>query len=378
MKWSPRSCALRIARPAPTLSAPQNGMDPRFAISRNAVPLLLAGSLGRRTIRSAENSTRPAAFFGASAMSAIALFAGSFGSTAKYTFPETRSYPSTGRSTRSVTSTRVTAAFTAAANKHRNAENRRNMSAILLLFPRRVRTRCVRARADPQLGQFRNVPVLAVRVIPEFDCILGHEVRLSHLARIEVKLADDLGTVHRLWPKRVRHHEVRMQAEQEIGINRVVAHHRTLLRVEARQIVAPANAVESHGFSARFKSHTPTDVVGSRHLVVRPQIVRQTVEPKMHQRAMQTLVVIGNDQLPIRLHIIDDALIQLELAHAPGRKLFRQLAELREKRGPVRREIQKDVAVPHVARNTVQRIIETRKSGVHVRRADQLPIQPIG
>jgi hypothetical protein len=119
-----------------------------------------------------------------------------------------------------------------------------------------------------------------------------------------------------------------MQGEQEIGIDRVIADHGSLLGIQTRQVIAPPNAVEGHGFHAFAEPHAAADIVGRGRLIVRAQVIRQAVQRGMHRRAVQALVVILDDQLPVSLDVVDDPLVELELAHPPRREFVWQLAEL--------------------------------------------------
>jgi hypothetical protein len=93
----------------------------------------------------------------------------------------------------------------------------------------------------------------------------------------------------------------------------------------------------------------------------------------MERRAVQTLVVILNDQLPVGLHVIHDPMRDDEIAHSPGRELFRESGKLVAERRSAIRKIDEDEAVPHVRPNGAQRELLAPESGrpVHVRRADQ-------
>src|SRR3954471_19801422 len=88
------------------------------------------------------------------------------------------------------------------------------------LFAFRVRSRCVDAGADSGLRLLGDPPVFAVRRVPELDRVVYLRVRLRELARMEMPLADDLRAIVRARPQRVRHHVVRMQAQEQIRVDR--------------------------------------------------------------------------------------------------------------------------------------------------------------
>src|SRR5580700_7273500 len=86
-----------------------------------------------------------------------------------------------------------------------------------------IRTGSVGTRLNTQLREFDNVPVLAVRYVPELDGVVRDEIRFRQFGWMEIPFADDFSAVHGSRPQRVNHHVIRMQAQQQIGINDVVA-----------------------------------------------------------------------------------------------------------------------------------------------------------
>src|SRR5207253_6975034 len=97
-------------------------------------------------------------------------------------------------------------------------------------------------------------------------------------------------------------------------------------------------------------------------------------------RAMETLVVVLDDQLPVGGDVIDDAMAAPEGAHFPGCEAIGKIAELGSKRRRIRGQVEKDVAIPGVSGDAVQRIVLETESGdiVHVRRADQPAVEIVG
>ena len=85
---------------------------------------------------------------------------------------------------------------------------------------------------------------------PEPDCIRRHKVPVGDLSRTEILFAEDRGSVHRLQPQRVHHHVVGMQAQQKIGIDRVVADLAALGLVKTRKISAASVAIDAYIVSA--------------------------------------------------------------------------------------------------------------------------------
>ena len=95
---------------------------------------------------------------------------------------------------------------------------------------------------------------------------------------------------------------------------------------------------------------------------------------------MQALVVVLDDQLPVRAHVVDDAVAEAEILHAPRAEPGGKRAELRLERRGLRIEIDEDVPVPQRGADPVQRVVglaEVRHF-VHVRRADQAAVEVVG
>src|SRR5258707_12393567 len=196
---------------------------------------------------------------------------------------------------------------------------------------------------------------------------------------MKMPFADDFGAVNGPGPESVGHHIVGVEAQKEVGIDGVVVDLFALLLVESREIVGAAAAIEAHGLSVAAESHRTADVGRLRKRVVRAEIVGQTIQTRVKHRAVQAFVVVDDDELPIGLHFINDALVHLEILHAPGSEFLGQVGELRGGRAGLRGEVDEDVAVPHSRRNFVQWIVFTAKIGfLHVWSADERTVQRIG
>ena len=74
---------------------------------------------------------------------------------------------------------------------------------------------------------------------------------------MKIPFADDFGAVHCPRPQSVDHHVIRMKAQQQIGINGVVADSLALVLAQAGQEIPPPFAIHAHGFRAAAKAHEP-------------------------------------------------------------------------------------------------------------------------
>src|SRR5215472_2339470 len=122
-------------------------------------------------------------------------------------------------------------------------------------FARRVRSRLVCSRTNPFLSQLRNSPIFPVRLVPEFHYVIRPEIRFRHFRRVKVPFANHLRPVHRLWPQRVCHYIVRVQAQEQIRIHRVVQHQPSLFFVQPRKIRPPPLSIGTHSLRATAKLH---------------------------------------------------------------------------------------------------------------------------
>ena len=96
---------------------------------------------------------------------------------------------------------------------------------------------------------------------------------------------------------------------------------------------------------------------------------------------MQALVVVLDDQLPVRLHVVDDAVAEPEVLPCARRGTWRRAGPelLGERRGRSL-QVEEDVPVPDRGVHAVQRVVglaEVRHF-VHVRRADQPSVEVVG
>jgi hypothetical protein len=114
-----------------------------------------------------------------------------------------------------------------------------------------------------------------------------------------------------------------VQAQQEIRNDGVVADPLAVSALQPWKIIAAALAVEAHGLGAAFEAHRAADIRLLRLFVIGAQVIGELVEQRMQHRTMQAFVVIQNDELPVALHVVGDALHQAQLLHAPRAKFLR-------------------------------------------------------
>jgi len=202
------------------------------------------------------------------------------------------------------------------------------------------------AIVDHDLRAIGQLPVLLVGQVPEGDRAGGIEVRPVDRIRVVVPFAHHVGAVHRLRPQLEGQHEVRLQVEQEVRQDRVVVDVARVLVGDARQARHGALAVHRQRLHAGPQVHAPAQVGRLRRLVVAAHVVRMLVEQRMRDRAVQALGVVLEDQLPVALQVVDLALDELEVGHAPARELRVHAGQVLRERDRVLRQVDEDMAVP--------------------------------
>src|SRR6185503_20010791 len=112
-----------------------------------------------------------------------------------------------------------------------------------------------------------------------------------------------------------------------------------------------------------------------------PEERRDVAELGMDGRAVEALGEVLEEELPVRLHVHDDALADAEIGEAVVPEALRQVTQgLVKRRGAVPREVDEDEAAPggdgHLEEG-VGRLVEVR--ALHLPRgADELPVEAVG
>src|SRR5262245_10729592 len=111
----------------------------------------------------------------------------------------------------------------------------------------------------------------------------------------------------------------------------------------------------------------------------------------MKVRAVQALVEVEDNQLPVCFHVINDSPAEPEVAHAPRGKPVREVAQLRAQRPilpippflpippilPLPPELDEDVPVPGLAASSMERIVLLAEFRRHMRRREQPSIEVV-
>src|SRR6185369_93753 len=160
--------------------------------------------------------------------------------------------------------------------------------------------------------------------------------------------------------------------------NRVVKNFAALLGREFGKVGAPQLAVLAHGLRVALKLHGATDVSAMRLVVVARKIIADRAKRRMKYGTVQALVVILHDQLPVGLHLVLDTPMRFQLSHPPSRELLRQIFQLIGQRCRPRAEVDEDVAVPDLGRNTIEGVVFAAEAVLRMRSPDEAPVESVG
>ena len=147
---------------------------------------------------------------------------------------------------------------------------------------------------------------------------------------------------------------------------------------EPGKIGAPQLAILAHGPGAALKLHGAANVSTMGLIVLARKIIADGAERRMQNGTVQALVVVLHDQLPVGLHLILDAPMHFQLSHLPLREFLRQIFQLTGQRRRLCAEVDKDVAVPDLGLNAIERIIFAAEAILRVGSADEAPVESVG
>src|SRR5206468_11912962 len=89
-------------------------------------------------------------------------------------------------------------------------------------FPRRVRSRLIRARGNTLLTQLAHVPILFVSHVPKLNRVLRPEIFSAERVWMKKPIAHNQRPLWRVRPELMHHHVFGMQAEQHIREDRII------------------------------------------------------------------------------------------------------------------------------------------------------------
>src|SRR5947208_16644329 len=89
-------------------------------------------------------------------------------------------------------------------------------------FPRRVRSRLIRARGNTLLTQLAHVPILFVAHVPKLNRVLRPEIFSAERVWMKKPIADNKRTLWRLRPELMHHYIFVMQAEPHVREEQII------------------------------------------------------------------------------------------------------------------------------------------------------------
>src|SRR5262249_56365457 len=98
-----------------------------------------------------------------------------------------------------------------------------------------------------------------------------------------------------------------VEAQKEVRIDREVRDLAALPLVEAGEKGTAPPAVATHRLDAVTEAHRAAAVARRRCDVLGAELVMQPVQRRMQLEARQALLLVEDNQLPVGLHVVDDA-----------------------------------------------------------------------
>ena len=249
----------------------------------------------------------------------------------------------------------------------------------------RVAARRIATCAHPLLRQLAHVPVLLVDHVPEVDRVGRVEVVARDRAALEEPLAGDVGLARRARPQGVEHHVVGMQRDERVREqgeveNRLGVLVRETLDRRAVAAVGMGAVLHRHRRGVLAQGHraaAPGPLAGN---IVAAHVVAERVQLRVHAGAVQALVVVLGDPLPVRHHLVVALAGALELGEPVAVEVLDQVADVlvgvRRLAGEVDQHQAADDGEPH-PEQAVAGEVEVLDL-VHVRGGPQLALEVIG
>src|SRR5204862_6059889 len=98
-----------------------------------------------------------------------------------------------------------------------------------------------------------------------------------------------------------------------------------IIRAQSGKVVAAQPTISTHCLGTALKLHGAADVSAPRWIILARKLVADGIERWMQDRAVQALVVVEHDQLPICLHRVCNLSIGSQFRHSPILELVRQI-----------------------------------------------------
>ena len=169
-------------------------------------------------------------------------------------------------------------------------------------------------RGQPALHRLTGVPVLLVGDVPEVHRVARVEPRRVHRLGREGPGALDPGPVRGQRGEPVRHHVVRVQAEQDVGEDLDVDDGPQPLGVQVPQRHPVAGAVQRHGGHAVAQVHPAADPGPGGRVVLAALGRADLAQLGVDLRAVVALVVVLGQDLPVGR----DLVVVLAAHHEPA------------------------------------------------------------
>src|SRR5215212_9343190 len=244
---------------------------------------------------------------------------------------------------------------------------------------RRERSLPVAARRGTPLYTLARFPVLPVGQVPELDRVRRIETfTLDYLPR-EQPLALNGGPTRGKGPEAVRHHVVGVGTDEEVGEELVVVNLPLLSVRKVRQPRGETLPRERHGLGVILELHGPAEPDPPRLVVLAALRRAYLAELGVDRRAVVALVVVLNQDLPVRRHLVAVPGDRHELTGAVVPDHLSQVAHMLLERRRVSARVREQPPLPLSDPDRYERVVGPIKSGypAESRSPLQAPVQPV-
>src|SRR5206468_4869901 len=164
-------------------------------------------------------------------------------------------------------------------------------------FPRRVRSRLIRARGNTLLTQLAHVPILFVSHVPKLNRVLRPEIFSAERVWMKKPIAHNQRPLWRLRPELMHHHIIGMQTQQHVRKDRVIKH--SVFRFLSLFLFvcdSQGARVAAHGQATAFcDSHESTEKWTFAKIVLCGIVWRDFRKLRMNPGTVVTLRIIFKD-----------------------------------------------------------------------------------
>src|SRR3989441_10324676 len=157
------------------------------------------------------------------------------------------------------------------------------------------------------MASLADVPVLAVRLVPEPPRVVGSERGITKRVGVEQPLAADASAAGAVRPQGMEHHVVRVQREQQVREDRIEVDAVQILRREWADGRPAGPSAHRQAPAFLRNDHVAAQERPVEQIVLAAGVGRELGKPRVDDGAVQALGVVLEDELPIGRDVIVDS-----------------------------------------------------------------------